>query len=296
LLSILIPAYNHDLTDLVKGLWNQASESGITYEILVIDDDSAAGFRSRNQTLTTMSHVRYLQLEENIGRSRIRNMLAGEARFENLLFIDADARIITGDYLPTYIGKLGTERVICGGTAYLVDPPGDASFYLRWYYGRKREERTAKLRSKDPCRAFSSFQFLATRSILARVPFDNDLKTYGHEDTVFGLALERQGIPVLHIDNALVHDGLEPADDFLDKTRQGLRNLKFLLEQGTYTGLEQSVRLLIKYKTLCKLGLQPILKWFYDAGGGWMHKNLKRRKPRLCIFDLYKLCYFAALH
>jgi glycosyltransferase involved in cell wall biosynthesis len=296
LLSILIPAYNHDLTGLVKGLRHQASESEISYEILIIDDNSAEGFRSRNRALSSMSHVRYLQLEKNIGRSRIRNMLAGKASFENLLFIDSDARIMTADYLSTYIGMLGTERVICGGTAYLPDPPGDAAYYLRWYYGRNREQRTAQFRSKDPCRAFSSFQFLATRAILEQVPFDNDLKAYGHEDTVFGLALERQGIPVLHIDNTLVHDGLEPTDEFLEKTRQGLRNLKYLVDQGLYTGLEQRVRILKKYQTVSRIGLHPFLKWLYGAGSVWMHKNLKRRKPRLWIFDLYKLCYFAALH
>ena len=296
MLSILIPAYNHDLTDLVKGLRLQASVLDIPYEILIIDDNSAEGFRSRNVALTEMSHVRYLQLEENIGRSRIRNMLAGKARFESLLFIDADARIMAEDYLSRYFGMLGTERVICGGTAYLPDPPGDAAYRLRWYYGRKREERSASERSKDPCRAFSSFQFLATRKILERVPFDNDLKAYGHEDTVFGLALEQQGIPVHHIDNSLVHDGLEPTDEFLDKTRQGLRNLKFLVEQGHYSRLEQGVRILKKYYSLNRIGLHPCLKWLYGKGSVWMNKNLKRRKPRLWILDLYKLCYFADLH
>ena len=296
MLSILIPAYNHDLTDLVKGLWNQAFVSEIPHEILIIDDNSAAGFRSRNRALTSMSHVRYLQLEENVGRSRIRNMLANKARFESLLFIDADARIMAADYLSRYIGMLGNERVICGGTAYLPDMPGDATYHLRWFYGRKREERSAKERSKDPCRAFSSFQFLTTRKIMEQVPFDNDLKAYGHEDTVFGLALEQQGIPVLHIDNTLVHDGLEPADEFLDKTRQGLRNLKFLVDQGRYPGLVQGVRILKKYYFVGKIGLHPGLKWFYGAGSVWMNKNLKRRKPRLWILDLYKLCYFASLH
>jgi len=296
LLSILIPAYNHDLTDLVKGLRLQASELKVPYEILIIDDNSAEGFRSRNLALTVMSHVRYLQLEENVGRSRIRNMLAGKARFESLLFIDADARIMAEDYLSRYFGMLGTERVICGGTAYLPDLPGDAAYHLRWYYGRKREERSARERSKDPCRAFSSFQFLATRKILEQVPFDNDLKAYGHEDTVFGLALEQQGIPVLHIDNSLVHDGLEPTDEFLDKTRQGLRNLKFLVEQGHYSGLEQGVRILKNYYFFSRFGLHPCLKWLYGKGSVWMNKNLKRRKPRLWILDLYKLCYFADLH
>ena len=296
MLSILIPAYNHDLTELVKGLWLQASELEIPYEVLIVDDNSAAGFRSRNRALTERNHVRYIQLEENVGRSRIRNMLAGKARFENLLFIDADARIMAADYLSAYIGMLGVERVICGGTAYLPDLPGDAAYHLRWYYGRKREERPARVRSKDPCRAFSSFQFLATRNILEQVPFDKDLKAYGHEDTVFGLALEQQGITVLHIDNTLVHDGLEPADEFLDKTRQGLQNLKFLADRGYYSGLERGVRILKKYNAVRRLGLHPCLKWMYNKGSVWMHKNLKRRKPRLWIFDLYKLCYFAALH
>jgi glycosyltransferase involved in cell wall biosynthesis len=296
LLSILIPAYNHDLTDLVKGLRLQASELEIPYEILIVDDNSAAGFRNRNRALTEMSHVRYIQLEQNVGRSRIRNMLAGEARFERLLFIDADARIKTSDYLSTYIGIPGTERVICGGTAYLPDLPGDAAYHLRWYYGRKREARPARVRSKDPCRAFSSFQFLATRKILEQVPFDEDLIAYGHEDTVFGMALEKLGIPVLHIDNTLVHDGLEPADEFLDKTRQGLQNLKYLADQGYYAGLEKGVRILRMYNAVRRLGLHPCLKWIYNTGSVWMFKNLKKRKPSLWIFDLYKLCYFAALH
>jgi len=296
LLSILIPAYNHDLTDLVSGLLNQACRSEIPYEILIIDDNSAAGFRSRNRALAKKSHVRYLQLEENIGRSRIRNMLAGKASYDNLLFIDADARIQAADYLSRYIGLLGTDQVICGGTAYLPELPGDTAYHLRWYYGRKREERPARERSKDPCRAFSSFQFLATRKILEQVPFDKNLKAYGHEDTVFGLALEQEGIPVLQIALALVHDGLEPGDEFLDKTRQGLRNLKFLVDQGHYQGLDQGVRILKKYYFFKRLGLQPCLKWLYGLGSIWMNRKLKRRKPRLWIFDFYKLCYFAALH
>ena len=296
MLSILIPAYNHDLTDLVKGLHQQATQLRIAFEILIIDDFSAAGFRTRNKALTGMNHVSYRQLDENIGRARLRNMLAEKARYENLLFIDADALLESEDYLSTYVGLLGDERVICGGTDYGKDPPGDADYLLRWEYGRRREARSARVRSGDPCRAFSSFQFMATRNILRQVPFDNNLRYYGHEDTVFGLSLEREGIPVLHIDNPLLHDGLEPGDVFLEKTRQGLRNLNYLEEQLGYEELAKGVRLLKKYQTAGRLGLDPILKWLYDNAGAWMQKQLKRSKPRLWIFDLYKLCYFAALH
>ena len=296
MLSILIPAYNHDLTDLVEAVRHQAIELGIDFEILIIDDHSAAGFRDRNRALTEMTHVRYLQLEENVGRSRIRNMLASKARYEHLLFMDSDARIIRPDYLSTYIGMIGRERVICGGTAYLADPPADAACRLRWHYGRKREARPAWVRAKDPCRAFSSFQFLATNSIMEKVPFDNDLKAYGHEDTIFGLDLERNGIPVVHIDNALVHDGLETAEEFLDKTRQGLMNLKLLVDRGYEVGLERGIRILRTYRVVGRLGLRPFLKWLYRAGDQWMQRELKGNNPRLWMFDLYKLCYFATLH
>ena len=296
MLSILIPAYNHDLTDLVEGLHQQATQLRMAFEILIIDDFSAAGFRTRNKALTGKSHVRYLQLEENIGRARLRNLLAGKARYENLLFIDADAMLVRENYISAYAGMLGEERVICGGTVYLKDPPGDAAYRLRWEYGRKREARSVRDRSRNPCRAFSSFQFVATRNILRQVPFDQDLRHYGHEDTAFGLSLEREGIPVLHIDNPLVHDGLEPADEFLDKTRQGLRNLKYLKDQGRYKELAFGVRLLKKYQAACRMGLNPFLKWLYGSAGSWMQKRLKRRKPGLWMLDLYKLCYFASLH
>jgi glycosyltransferase involved in cell wall biosynthesis len=296
LLSILIPAYNHDLADLVKSARNQAIELGIEFEIRIIDDHSAAGFRDRNRALTEMSHVRYLQLEENVGRSSIRNMLARKARFENLLFMDADARITRPDYLSIYVRMIGKERVICGGTAYFSDPPDDLACRLRWQYGRKREARPAWVRSKDPYRAFSSFQFLVTKSIMEKVPFDNDLKAYGHEDTIFGLELEGKGIPVVHVDNALVHDGLETAEEFLDKTRQGLKNLKWLVDRGYGVRLERKVRVLKTYRTMVRLGLRPWLKWLYRAGGKWMQRELIGSKPGLWMFDLYKLCYFSALH
>jgi glycosyltransferase involved in cell wall biosynthesis len=296
LISILIPSYNRDLTDLVTGLRQQAAEAGIRCEILIADDNSAAGFRERNRALAQISHVRYLQLEENIGRASIRNLLAVEARYENLLFMDADARLPEGKYLSRYAEMCGPEQVICGGTAYGSNPPDDPAYHLRWKYGRIREARTAAVRSEDPCRAFSSFQFLATRKILEKVPFDEKLKAYGHEDTVFGLELERKGIPVVHIDNALVHMGLEPVDEFLVKTRQGLENLRWLVEQERYAGLEQRVRILKTYRFVRKWGFSSCLKWFNMAGKAWMYRKLGRRNPSLRIFDLYKLCYFAALH
>jgi hypothetical protein len=210
--------------------------------------------------------------------------------------MDADARLVDRTYISAYAGMFGKERVVCGGTAYGPDPPDDASYHLRWRYGRKREARSAAFRAKDPCRAFSSFQFLATRNILDKVPFNEELKAYGHEDTVFGLELQRLGIPVVHIDNTLEHMGLEPVDEFLEKTRQGLDNLKKLLDQDRYTGLEQGVRMVKIYRLVRRWGLSPCLKWFNVAGKAWMQRKLGERDPRLWIFDLYKLCYFAALH
>ena len=86
MLSILIPTYNYDCTKLVADLQQQAEQIGINYEIIVADDASPLQeYRERVQEINKWPHCRLIELEKNIGRARIRNRLADEARHEWLL-------------------------------------------------------------------------------------------------------------------------------------------------------------------------------------------------------------------
>ena len=80
MLSILIPTYNYDITQLVKDLYAQAEGLGVQYEIIVMEDGSDQ-FLVANQQIGLLNHCRYIALPDNIGRSAIRNRLADEAQF-----------------------------------------------------------------------------------------------------------------------------------------------------------------------------------------------------------------------
>ena len=84
MLSILIPTYNYDCTQLVRDLQKQAEKALTKYEIIVMDDASAT-CKETNRDINSLPHCQYIELTENIGRSRIRNRLADMARYDSKL-------------------------------------------------------------------------------------------------------------------------------------------------------------------------------------------------------------------
>ena len=89
MLSILIPTYNYDITHLVYELHKQATKAKIDFEIICFDDGSKSEINSKNDSINQLNYSKFKELPLNIGRSAIRNLLAKEGQYENLLFIDA---------------------------------------------------------------------------------------------------------------------------------------------------------------------------------------------------------------
>jgi len=85
MISVCIPVFNADVRKLADSLIAQAGR--IPSEIILIDDGSDAAFREMNRELKDKG-VRYFELGENIGRSRIRNRFTGHAIYKYLLFLD----------------------------------------------------------------------------------------------------------------------------------------------------------------------------------------------------------------
>ena len=138
MLSILIPTYNYDCTQLVMDLRRQAEDAAIRYEIIVMDDASAT-CKEANQDINNLPHCQYIELAENIGRSRIRNRLADMAKYNSLLFMDCDAAVCKSDFISAYLPYCKNQsQVVIGGTAY--DPnETNPAYSLRLTYGLKRE-------------------------------------------------------------------------------------------------------------------------------------------------------------
>jgi glycosyltransferase involved in cell wall biosynthesis len=292
MLSICIPVYNFDLRSLVKSLHEQALLLDVPVEIVVIDDASAGDYQKLNKDISDFDLVRYEILPENAGRSRIRNLLAHKAHYNWLIIMDCDSATPDELYLKRYLEQTNGNTVVCGGRTYLEQPPKDNT-YLHWLYGTKREVRDLAQRSKNPHLSFMTNNFMVPKSIIKQMPFNENIKGYGHEDTLFGYELMKNGVPVKHIDNPLLHVGLQTNREFIEKSREGIKNLAFINNYlDDEADLGKMVRLLAWFKKLKRFKLCNTFAFVFSILRSPVEKNLLGRTPSLLLFDFYKLGFF----
>jgi GT2 family glycosyltransferase len=285
-LSVLIPVYNRDVTVLVSNLLEQAADWGAPVEILCFDDGSAPEFRELNALLAAWPMVRSVELLHNVGRAAIRNRLATAAQHEWLLLLDNDSLLPDDQFVARYAAARALAPVLVGGTIYEFSPPADAALHLRWHYGREREARRAQVRQAEPHAQLTLNNLLIQAEVFRRFGLDEGLTRYGHEDTKFGWRLREAGIPVRHLDNPVLHDGLEAATDFLHKTHEAVRNLAMLYRSE---GLGADTRLLRTALRLKRTGLSLLVRPGLAMLQVTLNRNLLSGKPSLRQMDLLKL-------
>ncbi|MBR7034799.1 MAG: glycosyltransferase [Bacteroidales bacterium] len=114
MISILIPIYNISVCELVHCVHKQAVALNIPFEIILIDDNSEQQWKETNKQLSSLQNVEYKELTENIGRAKIRNLLADTAQYSYLLFLDSDVKIYSEQFLQTYITHCQPNSVVYG--------------------------------------------------------------------------------------------------------------------------------------------------------------------------------------
>ena len=270
-------------------LHRQAEELGELYEICLLDDASDEKIKSRNRDVIHKARVRYEELPQNIGRSAIRNRLVEMAQYDYLLFMDCDSGVVMSNYLQTYVKALHPKRLLYGGRAYLPKPPSDPQYLLHWHYGRQREQQDFLERQKNPYHSFMTNNFLIPKSIFASIIFDESLRNYGHEDTLFGMELAEKNIEIQHLNNPLLHLGLESATVFLSKTKMAVHNLAQLQQQGKRV----ETRLNKTYSQIARWKLLLVVGWGLKLLRPFILKHLQQPKlVDLRFLDLYKLDLF----
>ena len=292
MLSILIPIHNFDIRPLVHKLHKECMALGVNFEIICLDDASDISFRKLNDELSTIENVSYVLLPHNLGRSAIRNRLAEMAKYDFLLFMDCDTMPEKADFIDIYVRNLKQGTVLYGGRSYQPEKPTDPELYFHWFYGSNREVSSLTKRTEAPHRSFMTNNFVIPKDILLKIRFDESLKQYGHEDTVFGLELKKLEIPILHLDNPMRHNGLEKAGDFLRKSEQAIDNLLILMKKHE---LAADIKLLRYFLKTQKWGLHLFIKLWFRMNKVRLRKNLLGKNPSLRSFDLYKLGYMVEL-
>lgn len=288
-LSVLIPTYNYNARALVLSMSEQAKAEHIDAEVIVGDDAST----TETAWMDEVEHengVRIIHAEHNLGRARIRNLMAEEAQGTWLLFVDADALVPEHFSLKKSIDAGFGAPVVCGGCYHPeVNPNPEAT--LRYKYERTADcYRSAEVRNQHPHRQLSTFNLLVRRDVFMNLRFDERCTEYGYEDTLFGVRLGYDGIPIAHIDNPLIHNGMDSNAEFLKKTETAMRTLHRIANL-----MPRNYGIVGAAYKLKRLHLTWAMRLFYKLFRKPMHANLLSHHPNLFIFKLYKLGYFLSM-
>jgi glycosyltransferase involved in cell wall biosynthesis len=281
MISVCIPVFNVDVRPLARQLADQIAGLNVPAEVLFFDDFSKEPFRIINRQIREFVGITYAEMDFNRGRAGIRNQLGKLASQPWLLFLDGDSLLPDSGFLKNYIHAFGDAQIMCGGTVYDPSPP-DKDKRLRWKYGTRREQVPAVKRASDNKFAITANNFLINRNLFFEVGFREAISNYGHEDTVFGYDLFLKGLTVRHIDNPVIHTGLESSEEYLRKTRMALDNLLFIKENMiTDPRFVQSSGLLNKLQKLESLKLTGLAARGFSMFEPLLTRNLTGSHPSL---------------
>jgi hypothetical protein len=295
MLSVLIPVYQVEVRNLVEELLRQCRNLQIPFEIICLDDASEDSIKERNQLLLSLgSEIRYEELDANVGRSKIRNELVSRANFEWLWFLDCDSDARPNPSLAlTFWEQKKANTLLSGGRIYQADQPKNPQLKLHWLWGSQRELIDPEKRMKDPVNSFLSNNFLVQKSVLSCIHFNETLQGYGYEDTLFASELVSSGMRIIHVNNPVLHDGLEPAQQFLSKIEESLNNLQTLSEICVQKKISFPVKSkLVKTVRLLHVPVVSLLcKWVFKKRLKNWKESLLGQHPDLKLFDVYRLGY-----
>jgi glycosyltransferase involved in cell wall biosynthesis len=291
MVSLLIPTYNYDCTTLVNRLMEQLKGFQFDYEILVFDDASTnADTAAINRNINNHPHCTYRLQEKNLGRTATRQALAEAAKYNWLLFLDADVLPQNENFIHHFEIENQKADVVFGGITYQQSKP-DNDKILRWKYGKSRENRAVSERIKVPYLSIISGCCLIKKELFLKA--NSFLESAYGADVLFAQNLEQLKVKVAHIDNPVVHLGLETNASFIEKTKKGLESLYLFEKENKISNDYRPIQK--AYQSLKKNGVlrffMTIIRTFEKA----ILKNLESTSPSLFLFDLYRLYYFANL-
>lgn len=289
MLSILIPTFNYNVYPLAKELNIQALECNINFEILVYDDGSNSVENIENSKINELENCLFKELPSNIGRSAIRNSLGSNAKYENLLFIDARTFPKKNDFIYSYI-QIKNKSVINGGVTCLNIPP-KRPYKLRWLYTKKREKYLIRKDNIDPF--ITSSNFLIKKNVFMSNLFDESLKKYGYEDLVFFDHLIKNRILIYCFNNPVVHNADDDANTFIKKTELAIENLIYLLDNKKI--INERIGITRYYSIIDKFRLNKLLIITFNLIKPLLKLNFNSSYPSILFFDFYRLGYFCQL-
>lgn len=281
-LSICIASFGDDIGALLHALDSGRRALSKDWTVEIIAGDQHPEPAADAKQWETQYGLRYLHHPNGLGRSNNRNTIAKASSGNFLLFLDADALPVHPDrFLIAYCTALNGVEVVVGGTAYQLSRSS-----LRHTIGQRKEAIPANKRAGNPYANFSAFNFAISRATFLQHPFDESLKQYGHEDTLFGQELRYACKTITHIENPAYHLDGDSDAEFLDKTELAVDNLVALIQAGK---IDEEVRLFAVYRKLQRTGIIHLVRLLSTLFAASIRALLNGGVRSVMLFDFYKL-------
>lgn len=285
MISVLIPTYNYDVSQLIAAVHSQLVENTIPFEIIILEDGSTTKINANS----TLSNTSIIINNDNIGRVKARQELAAKAKYNWLLFLDADVMPKSKQFIFNYINAIQLDYdAVFGGFAYYKSKP-EQSYRLRWEYGKTKEQIPAAIRNKSPYKVIISANYLIKSSVFKEINSKiKDNKGYGF-DNYYGALLQDNKVKMFHIDNEVYHLGIEKSEVYLKKKEQAALTLLYFYKTEGFTN--HSNDLLKLFSKLKHFKLTWVLSFFFTSLKKSMQKNLLGNAPSVRILQLYRISY-----
>lgn len=287
MISILIPIYNSNAFPLVFELQKQFQKTGVVYEILCQDDASKSQLNEYNEEINLLPNCSFVSLKKNVAHRENRNLLAEKSKYNWLLFIDGDSKIISKNYISNYVNAISLDYdIVYGGRIHPEKCPSKLQ-KLRWKYGKFTEDKTASERKKNKFRNLLFNNTLIKKQYFNKVKFDKENILYGHDDTQLSYQLSLLNATVLHIDNQIEHKDIDTNIEFLNKMNESILSLLRIYKSNkipsNYVAILKLFTLLKKYK------ISNLIAFAFKITKPLIEKQLTSNNPSLFIFGIYRV-------
>lgn len=222
-LSILIPFYRDNPAVLLSSLSTQRVDKAAV-EVRIMDDgtgDMTLTERAQRAAQDNNLPTILTTAPENRGRSATRNALQAQALADWVLFLDADMRIDNPLFLQAYLDAIeaaeadGKTRILFGGFT-VEDQASDADTDLHRVLSQSSDCLSAAQRERAGAQFVASSNLCVHLSVLREEPFDDGFTGWGWEDSEWAARVSKR-YRLRHLDNPLVHLGLESTETLLSR-------------------------------------------------------------------------------
>jgi glycosyltransferase involved in cell wall biosynthesis len=225
--SLLVPVRNEAgrIEGVVRAIFADL-DGRPSWEVCIADDRSDDGTYERLLELSSRFPFRLLRPPANLGRGGVRNLLAGEARGEILVFLDGDSRPQPGYFRAWEDLDPGTAWI--GKTSYERTPASGFSRFLEKGSGMGKRGGPGSV----PSAYLASQNLRIAKTVFARAGgFRTDLPGWGGEDVDLGIRMARLGVPMRYRPEADArHPAVTDLEGYLGRLfRFGQTNLPLLL-------------------------------------------------------------------